>query len=609
MFKPTSDRLDYSSLLAPPDGHEVVAAVGTTYSLDLDALVGICIALGLAVSTDSQMMNNPVYLLEALRKTADKVVLFCEAGQIHVPTNRSSLYILLEKMVYEVQVHKQAKAPIYPSFHPKFWLIKYQDTAGNIKYRTVILSRNLTFDRSWDVSVCLDGAPGGENTQNSQPIRDFLNYLMGFLRESDENSKAKRKLINGMAREIMDVTFEADDKMFTEFEFIPVGVKNEQGERYSMQDTSIFADTFHEALIMSPFLSASVIEEFNKRNTNIENPECTLITRRASLEKLKSSQCEKFKIYTMKDEIVYGESALSYDSEDLRKQDIHAKLYLWRKYSNSELYLGSFNASYSAMHGNIEFMLRLRSKNRYLNSAILTRDLFNGDPDNKDNPFELTELPTNIEVTSDEGDILQDRIKALCRSKPRAAVKENNGKFDLEINFENLGDVTGLFISPLLSKKTVAIASTVTIEGLDLLQISEFYSVTATGEETSVSRVIKIVTDNLPANRESAVFTSVIKDQQGFIQYVAFLLGDDYLLALVEANYLDKSTFLCQGNSAPMPALYERMLKVAATTPERFAGIEYLLKMITAEGVIPDGFAELYDTFRKVVGLSDRYSH
>lgn len=604
MFKPTSDRLDYGSMLSPPDGYEVVSAVGTTYSLDLDALVGTCISLGLAVSTDSKLMNNPVYLLEALRKTSNKVVLFCEAGQIHVPSNNSSLYILLEKMVYEVKVAKQAKQPIYPSFHPKIWFIKYQDSVGNLKYRTIILSRNLTFDRSWDVSICLDGVLGNKTSKRSVPIRDFLNYLTGFLKEPDENTKAKRKLINGLAREIMDVSFTVDGKIFTDFDFIPVGVKDEHGKKYSMENYPIFADTFHEALIISPFLSASVIEEFNGRNTNIQNPECTLITRRASLEKLKAPQCDKFKIFTMKDTIVEGESALSEESEDLKKQDIHAKLYLWRKYSDSELYLGSLNASYSAMHGNIEFMIRLRSKNRYLNTEILTKDLFNGAQDNTDNPFELTALPTTFEENIDDSGVLKNRIKELCRSNPSAAVRENDGKYDIDIIFEKLGDVTGLSIGPLLSKKSAAVTPSVTIQGLDLLQISEFYRVTAECDEMSISRIIKITTDNLPEDRESAVVSNVVKDQQCFIQYIAFLLGDDYLVSLVEdANR--QSVFYGQGSAARMPALYERMLKAAANSPERFAEIDYLLKMITVDGVIPEGFIELYDTFRKAVGLHD----
>ena len=72
MLKPSGDRLDYSHMLSPPVGYETVFAIGTTYSLDLDALIGISISLGLSESIDSELKDNPIYLLEALQKTADK---------------------------------------------------------------------------------------------------------------------------------------------------------------------------------------------------------------------------------------------------------------------------------------------------------------------------------------------------------------------------------------------------------------------------------------------------------------------------------------------------------------------------------------------------------
>ena len=102
MLNPNNDRLDYGQVLAPPDGYTLDFAIGTTYSLDLDALVGACIALGLSEETDSDLMKNPICLLEALRATGDKVALFCEGGQIYTPNNITSLYILLEKMVFQV---------------------------------------------------------------------------------------------------------------------------------------------------------------------------------------------------------------------------------------------------------------------------------------------------------------------------------------------------------------------------------------------------------------------------------------------------------------------------------------------------------------------------
>ena len=149
MLNPGEDRLDYGNILIPPDSYILDFAVGTTYSLDLDALVGVCIALGLSVESDSNIMKDPVCLLEALRRTGDKLALFCEAGQIYLPRKVSVLYTLLEKMVFQV-VTKTMKSIKYPSFHPKFWLLRYTNKE-EVLYRIVVLSRNLTFDRSWDI--------------------------------------------------------------------------------------------------------------------------------------------------------------------------------------------------------------------------------------------------------------------------------------------------------------------------------------------------------------------------------------------------------------------------------------------------------------------------
>lgn len=47
MFRPDSnrDRTDYSGILMPPDGYRLDRAVGTTYSLDLEALTAVAISV------------------------------------------------------------------------------------------------------------------------------------------------------------------------------------------------------------------------------------------------------------------------------------------------------------------------------------------------------------------------------------------------------------------------------------------------------------------------------------------------------------------------------------------------------------------------------------
>ena len=44
MLNPNKNRLDYGEILSPPNNYELSFAIGTTYSLDLDALVGAAIS-------------------------------------------------------------------------------------------------------------------------------------------------------------------------------------------------------------------------------------------------------------------------------------------------------------------------------------------------------------------------------------------------------------------------------------------------------------------------------------------------------------------------------------------------------------------------------------
>ena len=123
------------------------------------------------------------------------------------------------------------------------------------------------------------------------------------------------------------------------------------------------------------------------------------------------------------------------------------------------------------------------------------------------------------------------------------------------------------------------------------------------GDKT-VERVLIIPTDGLPEERENMVVSKVVSDKECFYRYVAFLLGDDSIISVLEASALGKDSNGKQNRATyHLPALYEKMLQTAATAPERFKGIDYLIKTITKDGVIPDDFRQLYETFKKAVKL------
>ena len=606
MLNPNNDRLDYGQILAPPAGYNLDFTVGTTYSLNLDALVGASLALGLSEETDSELMNNPVCLLEALRSTGDNVALFCEGGQIHMPNRVTPLYILLEKMVFSVKTQKRKGIAAYPSFHPKFWLIRYRNNDGDLRYRVIVLSRNLTFDRNWDIAYYMDGHVTADTTGKNEPICDFLRYLAAQL-PNTESGKDKARKIRALIRELPNVIFEPAEKAFYDYEFIPNGVRRASGGVYQFDETDLFKDTFHEILIISPFLSGSVIRDFNDRNTRslINDARYMLITREMSLGRLKPEDVSHFQIYTMRDAVIDGETAISDEAQEIQKQDIHAKIYMIRKYSSSDLYLGSLNASHNAVYGNIEFMIRLRSKRRYLDLDKLAASLFGTEKDGSDNPFQEVTLQTALIEEEDEPTKALDAVvKEINRSNPSAAVHpEDEEYYSASVHFEAC-DTKGYQISirPLLSRRTEEFSRDVLFTRLTITQLSEFYVIGVSDGEQTVERILIIPTDGLPDDREKQVVSSVVNDRDCFYRYIAFLLGDDSFLSMLEFNNAGVEADVTMSRQVyHVPALYEKMLQTAAVNPEKFKGIEYLMKTISEDGIIPEDFKKLYETFKKAV--------
>lgn len=612
MFRPDSneDRTNYSEILMPPEGYRLDKAVGTTYSLDLEALTAVSISLGLSEEADSKLMHNPISMLNALQKISDKILIFCEAGQIKVPAKPNALSILLEKMVVEVALPKDRQLGRYPAFHPKTWVLSYVNEVGDKKYRFVVLSRNLTFDRSWDISFAMDSSSSVRQKEKTKPMIDFLEYLTGNVKSAMQDAGKKRKLIRSLMSELQSVSFSLDSKEFGEdFQILPLGIgKN----AYSMKEDALFCKnknsanyTFSELVVMSPFVSGSIISDFNAAERGGSGCRRTLITRRSELGKLKKTDIDNFSVYVLKDDIVDGEEAISDEFAEKQKQDIHAKIYLRRKNSDVDLYLGSMNASFAAVNKNVEMMLWLGTKSRYLNGQKFLEDIFCGKDEEK-NPFERAEISEPEHDTENENhELLEQVIKDLCRVKKSAVIvpmEEKVDRYRITVYFEGLEKNGNIYISPYASKQTKAINEQVEFTDLETLQLTEFYEVIAKQGEAEIRRIIMIPTTGFPENRENAVVNSVVKDQNSFVEYIAFVLGDDYLASMLERKQIGESGFFRNSHNV-LPALYEKMLKTSVDEPERLRDIGYILRMVTDKEIIPDEFRSLYDTFCKTLKI------
>lgn len=605
------DRVNYGAMLLPPEGYTLEAAVGTTYSLDLEALTAIAISLGLKEETGSELFNNPISMLNALQKVSEKIIIFCEAGQIKVPENPSPLNILLEKMVVPVALPKTKGLNSYPAFHPKTWILQYLNLEGKRKYRFAVLSRNLTFDRNWDISISMDNSEEIIQPEKTKPIIDFLSFLRGQVKNSVQNASSKRTALKRMMNNLDTVSFSTNSREFGEcFQIMPLGIGK---AGYEITKDPLFCSdvwsadyTFNDLVVFSPFITGSVIEEWNKQEHSISGTKRTLITRKSELGKLQSKQVSRFKVFTLKDDIVDGEDQISEELEEKKKQDIHAKMFIRRKYSDTSLYVGSMNATYAASHKNVEMVLRLDTKNRYLNGDSFLRDIFCGEADNKANPFEEVCITNKrSDDTEDESKYLEKIIKDICRRKMKANVTFNGQSYDVRVIVDGTmpDEWMNVQIAPLRRKVFRPFGQEMYFENLDILQLTEFYQLQVTGENgAAVSRIIMIPTTGFPDNRESAVVNSVVKDKKSFVEYVAFVLGEDYILTMLEDKNLQKFSFT-RTSALQLPALYEKMLKTALEEPDRLKEIEYLLKMIADDNVIPNEFRELYEVFKATLKL------
>lgn len=601
MFKAnaSSERVNYSSIMVPPSGYILEKAIGTTYSLDFETLTAIAISAGLRDEADSKILDNPVILLNAIKRVSDRILIFCEDGQIKIPHKQTPLLILLEKMINPVRLAKVEGRKGYPSFHPKTWTISFVNNAGDRIYRFGVLSRNLAFSRDWDVAFYLDGKENDSNLDKTKPIIDFIEYLKGQISKDGKDSSRKKDFIDDLIIKLNEVSFELDSKEFKDFQVLPIGIG---AKAVDMKKDTLFNESFHEVVIMSPFISNSTINTFNRANRILTDCRRALFTRKSELEKLMKESVAGFKIYTLKDQVVNGETILSDDDDVKLNQDIHAKIFMLRKDSNVSLYLGSMNATHSAINSNVELDIRLFTRKTKLDYERLTSDFFCGPEDDSGNPFELSQITESKSTSETVEDLLEQQLKDLCRCSKRAFISEVDGSYQMRIEWENIYPEYDAYISPLCVNNEKKLENEVTYAGLSLVQLTEFLKIKVVIGDAKLERVIMIEVINMPSSRETEVVNNIIETKRQFIEYVAYILDDEYLLTLFQKQQMDKSGIF---NQAPdlLPALYEKMLKTSLESPDKMSELDYIVRMIKKNDVIPTEFLETYDAFKQVLKI------
>ncbi|MBI4581860.1 MAG: phospholipase D family protein, partial [Planctomycetes bacterium] len=347
--------------LRPPTGYELEHAVGTTYSLDLMSL--LVAPLGFALfdreASDGRLIADPIALIEAVRRHAERIDVFCQAGQIAVPREHRAIVAYLESSVHGV-------VPPNPEaiFHPKVWVIRYRRAEDGLRtYRLLCLSRNLTFDRSWDTLLRMEGEAKTDGSGDSR-LSEFILRLPDLCVPGGITDR-RSNVIRQLADELRSVVFVPPDG-FDRAAFWPLGFD---------PGTWPFEGRVDRLLVMSPFLTKGCLTRLaaNRRSdVVVSRPEAFDLLGGSALAGLAETMVMSptaLAQETVDSDPTTGEAAITAEEAiaeraGVQLRGLHAKLYVADAPWRARLWTGSANATDAAFGGNVEFLVELEGPKR-----------------------------------------------------------------------------------------------------------------------------------------------------------------------------------------------------------------------------------------------------
>ena len=602
MLEP-STRFDLMESLRPPPGMHLDAAVGTTYTLDLDALMGVSAAFATdrarAAAEADEGGLEPVALLDAVRRTATRMAVFCQAGAIKVPSRSRPVFAWLEDSIVE------CVAPGGGVFHPKVWVLRYADPDGAEALRFLCLSRNLTFDRSWDVVLRLDAdlsespvAAGSE--ENGPRVARFLRSLLRPGVAVGAPSSEARGLVEQLAEGAERATFSAPAG-FDSVEVWPMGLGG---------STPPLGTDKERVLVCAPFIGATMLGRLAPAN----KPH-VLISRPESIDEVGADGLAQFEqVYVMSAEAEVGEAETEDDiAETLR--GLHAKFFVFEHRAKSRVLIGSPNATTAAFETNVEVACELKGHTRDAGiDALLARDsgevgLMNlltayappdqAAPSGADRAYEfmLQKMAADVASAAWVVRVLPGEGLAVSVSSPVAALGPG-----VSIECRPI-TLSSTWAAPIDVTSTEPVVFACTPEA-----ITAFVAVTlqleaggadgqAHGETTFVVNAELV---GAPVDRKDRVLAALLSDPARFIEYLLLLLGQaDEAVGAAGGSGIWRGAQAALARGGDAPPLLEVLVRAASRAPESLehvaALVDGLRQTPEGRGALPPGFEDVWD--------------
>ena len=598
-------RVLYGDSLQPPSGYVFDAGVATTFSLDFETALAAPVSLALfAAENRNDILAHPLALLEGAERIAGRLVVFADAGHLHAQSRpHSRLCSLLERIIVEVA------APRGGAFHPKMWALRFRPLRAEdpTRLRLLVLSRNLTRDRSWDISLRLDGEVTRRRFAKNKPLFDLLTRLpnMAVAGISDET----RNLTDEIAKEVRYAKWTMPDR-FKDVAFAVNGL-----------DGKIWQPTACKRLgVISPFCDTDALNLLVGLPT-AEKP--IIISRPDQLVSVDSSTINAFERVSVLDEMAASEDGEEVSASAL--QGLHAKALIAEIGWDTVLTVGSGNATRPSLlsGNNLELFASLRGKRSKVGSieqimgeegfGRLTRAFVPGELD-----------PADPAVVTAEAQ-LDDARRVLCRGGLRLRCERTESEDAEEhqwrvwltspesLPLKGIGSLSAWPITrgdghacDVLS--ALRFGTSVDLGTMPIVDLTRFlaFRLMDENEKTSALFSTSLIMEGLPTERHAAILRWVIDSREAFFRYLRLLLsefGDPISAALVAQEGTGAKPWATAADDAP---LLEDMVRALCRGGERLHAIEQLMARLEAENdtgtdLIPADFRKLWGAFRIVL--------
>ena len=601
MLDVKKSHIDFGLQLQPPPGFAIDYAVATTYSLDLFALLSIPLAMYYKQSMDVEVTAENFQVLGAIEDLQKHLKIFCQKGKISLPrTNAVSLLAFVEKCVVEVLPDIATQ-----SFHPKVWVLRYKATdSEEVIYRLIVMSRNLTFDKSYDIAYWMEGSPsGGKKTKNKE--------LVELMTSLDKRSPfTHKKFIQDLAK----VDFELSEQ-FNSYSFSSFPKSNAK--------QSIDLDTkYGQRMVISPFLSEKILEELSEKSVG----KLIIFSRKEELDKLQKKVTDALEAYCFSQEVVnhhlyeLAEEGASNEYENQEwDNNLHAKIYLRENKGETFWDLGSANCSNAAFDRNHEFLIHLSTNLKETRIAKVKESLLS--EYNGVRLFKAYERSFIEEVVAKEEDSRALEYELMqCLADPtlftaKVEPSQSNYNLLLELNCGNILERYDCSLSckPLGFKTALQeLIPTIPVvfTAIPLNKLSSFIhwqiKVNKTGK--LIDLVIKTDIQDMPEGRLSNILKSIIDNPDKFMAFLRAMLTDEPEgeFKKGDGNSAWKSSFLDNpsafGFNLP---IYEELLISLSRSPERLIRLSSFIDKLSADTVenqiIPTDFSNLWKTIKEAL--------